>query len=301
MSHTERKLIALLLAACLACAALSGCGRAPAVRRDGEPPKTRDERGRLINNPTGTPAPVTGTPSPTVTPKITGKEPSPTVTPKITGKEPSPTESPLPGGRIDRKGYSADTILSYFEDIVLSAEYGDNDHHIHKWTAKICVYVEGSPTSKDRSVMNEIFRKMNSVSGFPGIRLVTRQEDANLFVYFYNDEGYDRITPSTITDKTNGFATTWYSNYVIYQAKIGIRTSMGQHERNSVLWEEFVQSTGMLNDSYAYPDSLFYQGYNEVQGPNRLDWLLFELLYHSDIRPGMDMSAVTAASKNIFR
>ena len=214
MNHTERKLIALLLAACLACAALSGCGRAPAVRRDGEPPKTRDERGRLINNPTGTPAPVTGTPSPTVTPKITGKEPS-------------PTESPLPGGRIDRKGYSADTILSYFEDIVLSAEYGDNDHHIHKWTAKIGVYVEGSPTSKDRSVMNEIFRKMNSVSGFPGIRLVTRQEDANLFVYFYNDEGYDRITPSTITDKTNGFATTWYSNYAIYQAKIGIRMCHG--------------------------------------------------------------------------
>ena len=87
----------------------------------------------------------------------------------------------------------------------------------------------------------------------------------------------------------------------IIKSRIGIRTSMSQHERNSVIWEELVQCTGLQNDSYKYPESLFYQGYNEVQEPTKLDWILFEVLYHPAIQPGMTIDEVANEIGNILR
>ena len=203
---------------------------------------------------------------------------------------PTPTTDPgalMITQYIDSKGYSKREIIDYFEDIALHAEYGTNDNMVHKWGAPITVYVKGSPTWQDRQVLQDVFDRMNAVNGFPGIFETSQEASANLVIEFAYDRDYRNITPSNINDSTDGFASCWWQDSVIYKAKIGIRTSITQTERNSVIWEEMVQATGLQNDSYTYPESLFYQGYNEVQEPTTLDWLMFEVLYHPDIKAGM--------------
>ena len=248
-----------------------------------------------------TPAPAT----PTVTPTPEGWfEIPPDIDPTILQYIIVPTSKPSPGAadttpagssnstlpnriRVNRRGYSKEQIIDYFNEVALNTEYGNNDNHIHKWDTPLYVYIDGFPTDQDRRVLNDVFLKMNGVRGFPGISETFSQDRANLVIHFAIDDEYNRITPDTITDSSDGFATCWWSDYSIFQATIGIRTSIPQHERNSVIWEEIVQATGLQNDSYTYPDSLFYQGYNEVQSPTELDWIMFELLYHPDIKAGM--------------
>ncbi|MBO4652141.1 MAG: DUF2927 domain-containing protein [Lachnospiraceae bacterium] len=188
---------------------------------------------------------------------------------------------------ISSRGYSIKDITDYFSDIALHTEYGTDTNCIHKWSAPILVYIKGSPTAQDLAVIQNIFRKMNSVKGFPSISETISDELANLVITFADDNEYRNITPANITDSTDGFASCWWQGASIFKAKIGIRTSISQNERNSVIWEEIVQATGLQNDSYTYPDSLFYQGYNEVQEPTTLDWILFEILYHPAITAGM--------------
>ena len=188
---------------------------------------------------------------------------------------------------ISSRGYSLKDITDYFSDIALHTEYGTDTNCIHKWSAPILVYIKGSPTAQDLAVIQNIFRKMNSVKGFPSISETSSDELANLVITFADDNEYRNITPANINDSTDGFASCWWQGASIFKAKIGIRTSISQNERNSVIWEELVQATGLQNDSYTYPDSLFYQGYNEVQEPTTLDWILFEILYHPAITVGM--------------
>ena len=190
--------------------------------------------------------------------------------------------------QISCRGYSFVDIANYFDEIALRTEYGEDDYRIHKWTSPIFMYVEGSPTAQDRRVIRTIIEKMNSVRGFPGIVETKSESEANVVIHFANNREYDKLTPSNITDKTDGFASCWWTDSVMTRAIIGIRTEISQNERNSVIWEEMVQCTGLQNDSYQYPDSLFYQGYNEVQEPTVLDWLMFEILYHPQMKPGLN-------------
>ena len=65
--------------------------------------------------------------------------------------------------------------------------------------------------------------------------------------------------------------------------------------------EELCQSLGLLNDTYDYPESIFYQYHTETDWPTSLDWAIIELLYRTEIRPGMDESAVRTAAADIVR
>ena len=290
-----RTLTAMLTAAVLFLCALTGCASVDSRYEGGCFDGGTALQGQHFaenNDPTPTPDP---------------NAPSPTPTPRLPlwmqdGDVQSPTVGVGGSGSVSRHGYSTSKILSYFSEIALSAEYGDGSSEVRKWKSSIKLYVCGAPSTADWTVINAVVAKMNKVDGFPGISIVKNESDSNLVMYFYGDTEYDRITPSMITDRTDGFATCWFgSSSVIVRGKIGIRMSITQTERNSVIWEELVQVTGLQNDSYSYPDSLFYQGYNEVQQPTTLDWILFEVLYSPLIAPGMSYSEVSDVLPSILR
>jgi len=280
----------LLLAAVLLCA----CADRKAVRREDVVPNIRDNKGNLLNPDADITATITR--KPTATPSVGRKEATPTPS---GGK--TPTGVVVSGDPINSRGYGKKEIVEYFDEIAMRAEYGTSANAVHKWSTPLLIYINGQPNSEDRKVLDEVFYRMNSVDGFPGITEVNSESASNIVMSFADDAEYTRITPKDIHDMTDGFATCWFQNSSIVRARIGIRTSMPQHERNSVIWEELVQCTGLQNDSYRYPDSLFYQGYNEVQGPNTLDWLLFEVLYHPDIQPGMRINEVSAVLDAVLR
>jgi hypothetical protein len=50
--------------------------------------------------------------------------------------------------------------------------------------------------------------------------------------------------------------------------------------KKHILREELTQSLGLPNDSYDYPESIFYQGWTETTEYTELDKELIQMLYN---------------------
>lgn len=182
----------------------------------------------------------------------------------------------------------------YFRDVALSVEGSGYTDTVKKWVIPMRYSIEGTMTDRDREVFAEVTSAMNSVPGFPGIYEAAPGEEPNLKLYFCDDEWFE----NSFFRSKNVFAIFIHDADLfggksdITSASIAFRCSMSQEYRNAVIWEELLQASGLMNDSFLHEDSLFYQEHwkhqdNGVQKPTELDWLLFQFLYHPAIRPGM--------------
>ena len=242
------------------------------------------------------------TPTPTELPTPT---PTPSPTPTQT---PTPTPSPTPVPDDDRIhtmefGYTPEQVLSYYLETGLQPEYakGQNYNFVKKWKTTVIVRVEGSPDDDDREVMRNLFEQLNQVKGFPGIRLAKEGEEPSLIIRFLPKDEYEPYAKAAIGDElTDGYSLIWFRYGIIYEAEIGIVNDLTRTNKNHVILEEIVQSLGLQDDSYSYPDSLFYQGYNEPQRPSDLDWLLVRFLYHEKMQPLMEKPEIQLVAEEVL-
>jgi hypothetical protein len=59
-----------------------------------------------------------------------------------------------------------------------------------------------------------------------------------------------------------------------------VRTGNDTQAQRSILREELTQSLGLYNDSWKYPNSIFYQGGNDVTEYSDLDKEIIQMLYN---------------------
>lgn len=244
-----------------------------------------------IEPPEQTPSPtVSQSPAPTPVPSPTPTptpEPTPTPTPSPT-PEPTPTPTPVPTG---------EELLDYFVEIALYTEYGDSGTTepvlLCRRLNPVYYHLTGSYTEEDRTTLTRLAEQLNQIDGFPGIYETTDPAQANMNLSFLPREEMDART-AHIGDNFDGYVTYyWYTDtHEIHHANILYCTDMTGSLRSGVLCEELIQSLGLSNDSYTYPDSIFYQGYSEISWPADMDWALIALLYHPDLQPGMDEETV---------
>ncbi|MCR5377014.1 MAG: DUF2927 domain-containing protein [Lachnospiraceae bacterium] len=180
-------------------------------------------------------------------------------------------------------------IGQIFHEVAFSIETGMSSGVIHKWSSPLYMFIDGSPSDEDYTVISEICEKMNAVPGFPGIYIVDTSDSANVFLHLYDDSEYDL----------------WEKRYMLYGSKgltvfdfnkethgfnsidVGIRNNQSRYDKTSVLWEEILQCGGFTNDTLRTRNTLFYQGTYNVPKATDLDWILFRLLYLPQIKPGM--------------
>lgn len=198
-------------------------------------------------------------------------------------------------GKITAAGYSSDDIVNYFCEVALGAEYGDASKNVIKWTSPVYYTITGEATEADMQLLNSLIASINLVPGFPGMYEAGESSEANLTINFVS---YDGMV-SAAGDSYNGFVNLWWSDYLISNGTIYYRTDLAQDLRNAVIVEELCQGLGLLNDTYNYPESIFYQYHTDTSWPTTLDWALIQLLYRSEITPGMDESAVRAAAASL--
>lgn len=74
--------------------------------------------------------------------------------------------------------------------------------------------------------------------------------------------------------------------YRLGQAMIYLVADEGDEKFHHCLVEEITQSLGPVNDDRSLTDSI-YNDYNAVQGFQRFDWFILNMLYDERIRPGM--------------
>lgn len=206
------------------------------------------------------------------------------------------------------KSYTAAQI-NYFLEIALKSEYANSDATIKKWDKDINIKVIGSPTSEDIRTLQTVIDELNTlVSGIrlqvinaAGNRTIGNTssnlsllgKEPNLEIYFVPESKFSQYEPNYQPINYGFFWDWWNDNHVIDRSKVLIATEgVTQKERSHLIREELTQSLGLMQDSYLYSESIFYQPWTDTNQYAEIDKALIEMLYRPEIRPGMTKSQV---------
>ena len=199
---------------------------------------------------------------------------------------------------VTAEGYSAGQIIDYYCDVGLGAEYGGDEDVVIKWAVPIRYSISGNATDDDLERLSALVEALNAVPGFPGISPAGDSESANVRISFVNTEAM----AAECGGAYNGYVTVnWNGKHEITSGVIYYNSEIAQELRNSVIVEELCQCLGLLTDTYDHPESVFYQYHTDADWPCALDWAIIELLYRSELVPGMDEGAVRGAAAAIVR
>ena len=197
------------------------------------------------------------------------------------------------------EGLPVEDVIRYFNEVCLDAEFVNNGNptKVQKWTAPIGYQIFGTPTEEDREVLTDFVSFLNTIDGFPGM---AETEDGELKIYFYEKNAYEDLMGSNFAD-TDGGVTFWYNGKdEIYTATIGYRTELDQTVRNSVILEEIYNGLGPIQDTKERTDSIIYSGYSTPQSLTAVDELILKLLYHPQIKCGMNATQCEAVIRDIY-
>jgi hypothetical protein len=191
------------------------------------------------------------------------------------------TPSAPPASTVDPQA-----ALDYFSEIALGAEYGDDGSAIKKWATDVRIAVHGDPSAQDLATLDDVLADLNALIG--PIELSIVDSDANADIYFAPESEFSSIAPEYIPVNMGFFWTWWDGAGAITETRILISTTgITQTERDHVIREELTQCLGLMNDSYAYEDSMFYLPWSTTTEFAAIDEDLIEMLYLPEITPGM--------------
>lgn len=184
---------------------------------------------------------------------------------------------------------SPDEMVRYFNEVCLDAEYiyGGDASKLQRWENPIYYSIYGDPTDKDLQVLDDMAQWLNTVEGFPGIYEAEAEWQINLSIYFCSQqELVDRMGEQHYGN--DGAVTFWYTDNIIYDEIICIRSDLDQTLRNSVILEEIYNGLGPVQDTDLRSESIIYSGFSQPQALHPIDRVIIQLLYHPSLSCGMD-------------
>jgi len=171
----------------------------------------------------------------------------------------------------------------YFKKIAYGNEFDANDKSLSKWNQDINIYVVGTKCDYLMSELESIVSELNGLINTIDINIVSNESDANFFILFGSAQDYNDYDSESIgyTDHNRGL-------FILYGGEILTRGTMyvdiekitKVDAKKHILREELTQSLGLPNDSYDYPESIFYQGWTETTEYTELDKELIQMLYN---------------------
>jgi len=192
--------------------------------------------------------------------------------------------------RQEYQDYSSSEI-EYFLEIAMGAEYGSSNARVHKWPGDIKIDIKGSPTDEDMETVLQVISELEALMGGTSIDIVNWSPDIEM--YFTSTGNFRSIEPHYVSGNV-GFFWCWWNEYSeLYDGTILIATNeVTQEERSHIIREEITQSLGLMNDSYRYEDSIFYQNWTDVRQYSEMDRAVISILYDSRIAAGMTVKQV---------
>lgn len=186
--------------------------------------------------------------------------------------------------------YSKEEI-SYFIETALGAEFGSTGGVVHKWTDNIRIKVKGSPTDEDMKTLNEVISDLSQL--IYDIEINTVIFDPNITIYFTSMEEFSSIEPNYVSGNMGFFWGWWDESGALYKGRILIaKEGINQKERSHLIREELTQSLGIMNDSYEYRDSIFYQEWTDTESFAEIDRAVISILYDSRVELEMTIDEV---------
>ncbi len=180
-----------------------------------------------------------------------------------------------------------------FLDICFGNEFGEPYERIRKWGEDIRIFVP-EPMPELEEELNNIVAEINQLSETTQLSIVQDKDAANLIAFFGRKIVYAlQYEPSAmdLIDTNNGlFSVRWNTGtYLISGGSICVDT---ERETNldclkHLLREELTQALGMMNDTDAYEESIFYSTYTCGIQYSELDKQYIRDFMSEKVRAGM--------------
>lgn len=177
----------------------------------------------------------------------------------------------------------SDEARVYYKEIALKSEFDEN-YKPKRWNEDIKIFVKGSKVGYLMDELKEICAELNNLMTGVNLVIVGEESQSNYIIYFGNQKVYNELYPSSIpyTEhnlglfilKSDGNGFTSGSMYVDINR---VKTVNGEKH---LLREELTQSIGLPNDSYMYPESIFYKDWTETTKYTELDKQVIQMLYN---------------------
>jgi hypothetical protein len=185
-------------------------------------------------------------------------------------------------------------INTYFNEIVSKNEF-NNKTSINKWNKDVKIFIcdntKDNMYSKgtDNDVMvlktelQKIVKELNDHINEITIEIVEVQDSANFLIYLGSENWYNSCVPKSVNYTKNnlGLFLISKSNNTITKGTmyVDIYRTETINEKKHLLREELTQSLGFFNDSWLYPESIFYQGWTDVTEYSDMDKEIIKTLY----------------------
>ena len=166
---------------------------------------------------------------------------------------------------------AVEDVIRYFNEVCLDSEivHGGDPSVIQKWMEPIYYTLEDSPVMQNLRICFGGSQEMTSVMGPE---------------YQYMD----------------GAVRFWYVDNSIIDSVIFYRSDINQYTRNSVIIEEIYNGLGPVQDTSLRTDSIIFQGYSEPQWLTAIDELILRLLYHPEIKVGMNAAQCEEVIRRLY-
>lgn len=180
-----------------------------------------------------------------------------------------------------KKEYSIEA-QEYFKEIALRSEFKGNGENVLKWSSDMKIFVDGDKKGYLITELNRIVKELNDIIDPIDIKIVSSKQESNYVIYFGNyknfENNYKIYYPNLLESNYGYFEVTPNNSGLMYVDITRTSTIDGQKH---LLREELTQSLGLLNDSYKYPESIFYQGWTTTTEFAPIDRELIDMLYNN--------------------
>jgi hypothetical protein len=176
-------------------------------------------------------------------------------------------------------------IEEYFNEVAYGSDamIGSQTQIITKWEKNINLFVEGHYTTQDLIEIKNIVSELNTLLSDIKITIIKNKLESNSIVYFGDFNTFNKryLSGTAGNINCNGYCGIFglYASPIIESVKIFISSNINSIDRKHVVIEEITQSLGLANDSWKYPDSIFYEGYSTTDRLSKIDKEVIKMLY----------------------
>ena len=183
---------------------------------------------------------------------------------------------------IDYLKYDRESV-DYFKEIALRGEFTSqiNDKP-RRWTTDINIYLHGMKTDYMILELDKIVKELNDIIVPVELKVVYEKTEANFFIFLGSMYDFQKFYPSAELKDLEGnwgyFQIYPYGGGEMY---VDMHRTHGDKEaQKHLLREELTQSLWLCNDSWKYPESIFYQGWRNTTEYSELDKKIISMLYN---------------------
>lgn len=198
--------------------------------------------------------------------------------------------------------------LAYYKEIAgYDLRDEDMNHYIKKWTSPLRVGLDDFNTVDLResyqAPLADLVDQLNQAGFLPEISFSPMAEGPHNVQLTINKLQTLRIHNFSGLQDASAFYVNWTNDppYRIYKATLGVASDqLPVEEIAPAASQKLLQALGFMSTSESHPDSIFYAKGPATSELSDLDWLILEMHYRPELKPGMDFDRAVEILENLY-